>query len=112
MLGASDQKLCVASRVGIAEPLPIAETFTFEDDEGNHLQEFATLDTMVRWWLLPPAGGLSPGGSTRRTAVVDVAHLTVALPRELGYGRGRLQLSSGLQGGGDAGGQEDGGVHG
>ena len=32
---------------GISEPLPIAETFTFEDEEGQGLSEIARLDTMV-----------------------------------------------------------------
>lgn len=32
---------------GISEPLPVAETFTFEDESGVSLSEWATLDTMV-----------------------------------------------------------------
>ncbi|WCL49329.1 zinc metallochaperone GTPase ZigA [Leptospira sp. GIMC2001] len=32
---------------GISEPLPIAETFTFEDENGESLSQFASLDTMV-----------------------------------------------------------------
>ena len=32
---------------GISEPLPVAETFTFEDEEGNSLSNLAELDTMV-----------------------------------------------------------------
>ena len=32
---------------GISEPLPVAETFTFEDETGKSLSEVARLDTMV-----------------------------------------------------------------
>lgn len=32
---------------GISEPIPIAETFTFVDDQGKTLQDIARLDTMV-----------------------------------------------------------------
>ncbi len=32
---------------GISEPLPVAETFTFRDDEGHSLEDIAQLDTMV-----------------------------------------------------------------
>ena len=32
---------------GISEPLPVAETFTFEDESGKSLSEFASLDTLV-----------------------------------------------------------------
>ena len=32
---------------GISEPLPVAETFTFEDEEGRSLGDVARLDTMV-----------------------------------------------------------------
>jgi G3E family GTPase len=32
---------------GISEPLPVATTFVFEDEEGRSLSEFARLDTMV-----------------------------------------------------------------
>lgn len=32
---------------GISEPLPVAATFTFSDEEGRSLSEFARLDTMV-----------------------------------------------------------------
>jgi G3E family GTPase len=32
---------------GISEPLPVAETFTFADDEGHSLADVARLDTMV-----------------------------------------------------------------
>jgi G3E family GTPase len=32
---------------GISEPMPVAETFTFADEEGNSLSDFAQLDTLV-----------------------------------------------------------------
>jgi G3E family GTPase len=32
---------------GISEPLPVAQTFTFADENGQSLSEFAKLDTMV-----------------------------------------------------------------
>ncbi|HDY86268.1 hypothetical protein LCGC14_0471090 [marine sediment metagenome] len=37
----------VIESTGISEPLPIAETFTFEDESGQSLSDIATLDTMV-----------------------------------------------------------------
>lgn len=32
---------------GVSEPLPVAQTFTFSDEEGNTLSELTRLDTMV-----------------------------------------------------------------
>ena len=45
-LGSFDYVMIEAS--GVAEPLPIAETFTFEDkDDGTEVKDFAMVDTMV-----------------------------------------------------------------
>ncbi|ARU94446.1 zinc metallochaperone GTPase ZigA [Tatumella citrea] len=37
----------VIESTGISEPLPVAETFTFADEQGNSLSDIARLDTMV-----------------------------------------------------------------
>ncbi|MFZ4402881.1 MAG: zinc metallochaperone GTPase ZigA [Pseudobdellovibrionaceae bacterium] len=37
----------VIESTGISEPMPVAETFQFADENGNSLSDFARLDTMV-----------------------------------------------------------------
>lgn len=44
-LGKFDYLLIESS--GISEPMPVAEAFTFGDDDGSEVKDFATVDTMV-----------------------------------------------------------------
>ena len=37
----------IVESTGISEPLPVAETFSFTDEEGHSLSDFSRLDTMV-----------------------------------------------------------------
>ena len=57
---------------GISEPMPVAETFSFTDDEGKGLSDLAALDTMV--------------------TVVDAS----AFPRDLGQGDELCERGIGL----------------
>ena len=45
LLGKFDYLLIEST--GVSEPLPVAETFTFTDEEGESLSRFARLDTLV-----------------------------------------------------------------
>lgn len=42
-----DYDYLLIESTGISEPLPVAETFSFENEEGQSLSQWATLDTMV-----------------------------------------------------------------
>ncbi len=58
-LGSFDYVVIEAS--GVAEPLPIAETFTFEDkDDGTVVKDLAMVDTMVGPLLTVLPTSLSP----------------------------------------------------
>jgi len=66
---------------GISEPLPVAETFTFEDESGSSLSSVARLDTMVT--VVDAAAFLSDWESeddlrARRLALGDEDERTVA----------------------------------
>ena len=47
LAGADRFDYLLIESTGISEPMPVAETFTFEDEEGNSLSQIAELDTMV-----------------------------------------------------------------
>ena len=47
LAGAGRFDYLLIESTGISEPMPVAETFTFEDEEGTSLSQIAELDTMV-----------------------------------------------------------------
>ncbi|MCQ4348071.1 zinc metallochaperone GTPase ZigA [Pseudomonas stutzeri] len=47
LAGAGRFDYLLIESTGIAEPLPVAETFTFRDEQGQSLADLARLDTMV-----------------------------------------------------------------
>ncbi len=66
---------------GISEPLPVAETFTFEDETGKSLSQVARLDTMVT--VVDAKNFLSDWGSeddlrARKMALGDEDERTIA----------------------------------
>ena len=105
----------VIESTGIAEPMPVAETFTFTDEEGQSLGDLARLDTMVtmvdagafmgEWEEATElkARGLAAGDEDERTIVdllvdqVEFANVIIinkvdrSTPEALGHLEGLLQ---------------------
>ena len=65
----------IVESTGISEPLPVAETFTFEDENGSTLNELARLDTMVT--VVDALNFLNDFGSEDTLVAVSYTHLTL-----------------------------------
>ena len=60
---------------GVSEPMPVAETFTFEDEQGSTLSDVSELDTMVT--VVDAANFMKDLGSWDDLKAVSYTHLTL-----------------------------------